>query len=140
MVKKKKQQIPKAIREEVWRKEMGRNYSGKCFVCSDLVSITNFDCAHIISEYEGGEIKVDNMKVTCRTCNLSCGTMNLIEFKWKYFSKKHPIMYFLYNFFIVLFIVIFFLGCHSLYITVDNLVNTVFYPKVSYFDYIYDLF
>jgi hypothetical protein len=86
--KAKKKTIPKALRDAVWVNEMGKNYDGKCYACQKQVDITTFDCAHILAEANGGETILTNLKITCKPCNLSCGTNNLDDFKEK-FKKEN---------------------------------------------------
>ena len=44
----------------------------------------SFHCGHIISEANGGEIKLDNLRPICHSCNSSMGTVNMDEFIIKY--------------------------------------------------------
>jgi 5-methylcytosine-specific restriction endonuclease McrA len=46
----------------------------------------NFDAGHIISEYNGGEMNVDNIVPICRSCNSSMGKKNMNE----YIQTHHP--------------------------------------------------
>jgi 5-methylcytosine-specific restriction endonuclease McrA len=83
----KKKPIPKAVRTQVWKTHIGNTLDGKCYVCNRIVYYDNFDAAHIIAEANGGLIIVENLRVTCKPCNTSCGTQNLNDFK-KMFNKK----------------------------------------------------
>lgn len=53
------------------------------------ISAFNFECSHIVSEYMGGEVAVNNLMAICNICNIcnkSMGTQNLNEYKkriWK---------------------------------------------------------
>jgi len=40
----------------------------------------NFACGHIISEYEGGSLDVNNLRPVCTTCNSSMGIRNMRDF------------------------------------------------------------
>lgn len=77
----KKKSIPKAIRMKAWEITIGDTIFGNCYCCEREVKIDNFDCAHIIAEKNGGETSLNNLQVTCKPCNLSCGIMNLNDFK-----------------------------------------------------------
>jgi hypothetical protein len=76
--------IPKSVRMELWRNHFGENWEGRCFVCRADINKENFDAAHKIAEANGGEATLDNLVPTCRTCNRSMGTMDLMEFKRRY--------------------------------------------------------
>ena len=85
--KRKKNPMPKAVKDAVWRKYHGDNGVAKCYVCKDTeIRMTAFDAGHIVSENEGGKTIVDNLIPICGTCNKSMGTTNLYEFE-KYFKK-----------------------------------------------------
>ncbi len=76
-----KRTIPKRIRTELWKVSFGDTLNGKCYVCDRNLEIDNFEAGHIISEKNGGDIVIDNLKVVCKPCNTSCGTRNLEDFK-----------------------------------------------------------
>ncbi len=44
----------------------------------------NFVCGHIIAEANGGELKLDNLKPICVSCNSSMGVQNMNEYIQKY--------------------------------------------------------
>lgn len=74
--------IPLRMRQLVWEKYIGANKTvGACYACEQPIKQDAFDCGHVQSTYDEGEISVDNLRPTCRTCNRSSGTMNLDEFK-----------------------------------------------------------
>jgi hypothetical protein len=84
--KKKKKPVPAALKRKVWAKWLSEEIGKAKCMCCNLTDITqlNFHCGHIISEAEGGELKVDNLKPICQSCNSSMGTMNMDEFMKKY--------------------------------------------------------
>jgi hypothetical protein len=84
--RKKKKAIPAALKRKVWAKWLGEETGKAKCLCCNLTDITqlNFHCGHIISEAEGGELKVDNLKPICQSCNSSMGTTNMEEFMKKY--------------------------------------------------------
>lgn len=84
--KKRKKTIPAALKRKVWAKWLGEETGKAKCLCCNLTDITqlNFHCGHIISEAEGGELKVDNLKPICQSCNSSMGTTNMDEFMKKY--------------------------------------------------------
>ena len=86
--KRKKEPIPKAVKDAVWKKYNGDNGIAKCFVCEDTeIRMNAFHAGHIISDKDGGLPVVDNLIPICATCNTSMGSINLYTFKEKYFKK-----------------------------------------------------
>jgi hypothetical protein len=77
----KKKSIPKALRMKLWEEQIGDTLSGYCFTCCRIVRIDDFQAGHIIAEVNGGQLTLSNLKVICKPCNTSCGTMNLNDFK-----------------------------------------------------------
>jgi 5-methylcytosine-specific restriction endonuclease McrA len=84
--KKKKKPIPVALKRKVWSKWVGEDIGKAKCMCCQLTDITqlSFHCGHIIAEAMGGELKVDNLKPICQSCNSSMGTTNMNEFIQKY--------------------------------------------------------
>jgi len=85
--KKKKLRIPKKIRLQVWEKRFDNLGKGNCFCCQEIIDKTDFHAGHIISEYEGGKISLDNLEPICNSCNSSMGIMNMNVFKNKFYSN-----------------------------------------------------
>ena len=82
----KKKSIPAALKRKVWNKWIGSEIGKtKCLCCnlSDIEQLS-FNCGHIISEAKGGELKVNNLKPICQSCNSSMGTNNMNEYIKKY--------------------------------------------------------
>ena len=88
--KKKKDKIPTAVRKIVWNTYIGKEIiTGKCLCCNaEDISSTNFDCGHIKSEKNGGEVNIENLRPICGNCNKSIGGNNMDEFMTKYKIKK----------------------------------------------------
>jgi hypothetical protein len=88
--KKKKEKIPATVRKIVWNTYIGKDNSvGKCLCCNaEDISSTNFECGHIKSEKNGGEVNIDNLRPICGHCNKSIGGNNMDEFMDKYKIKK----------------------------------------------------
>ena len=80
-----KKAIPKVVRQNVWNTYMGE-YSGKgyCFCCNytELTSF-QFECGHVVSEYNGGDVNVENLRPICSLCNKSMGKKNMVEYMTK---------------------------------------------------------
>jgi chromosome segregation ATPase len=85
-IKLKKKAIPKILKNKVWSKHIGIEIGQtKCLCCKFVdISQLNFHCGHIISEKDGGELTMENLKPICGSCNASMGTMNMDEFIKKY--------------------------------------------------------
>jgi len=86
--KPKKSPIPPKLRQEVWETNIGDKFWGNCFSCSMRINALEFACGHIVSEFNGGKMVLDNMKVVCKSCNSKMGTQNMLEFKEKRYSSK----------------------------------------------------
>lgn len=84
--KKKKQSIPKNVRVIVWNHYVGENIiHHRCLCCKKvLISITNFEVGHVLSEKNGGTHEINNLRPICFSCNHSMGTENMIDFVIKY--------------------------------------------------------
>ncbi len=78
----KKKSIPKKIKQLVWNNYIGEaNGTGLCNCCNKTtISQMSFHCGHIISEFNGGGITINNLKPICQLCNGSMGTKNMDEF------------------------------------------------------------
>ena len=85
--KKKKEKIPVALREQVWIKQMGRVFEGKCSTswCKNQITVFDFESGHNIPESKGGATNIDNLIPLCARCNKSMGNRYTIE-EW---SNKH---------------------------------------------------
>lgn len=100
----KRKPIPKKLRQDVWSKYNGNKVTGTCYCCGVLVQNLNkgWHCSHVISDVKGGVLRIENLRVCCRTCNLSMGNQNLYAYirekelkgqgsnNVKTYFKKHP--------------------------------------------------
>ena len=86
----KSKKIPSAVRKIVWNTYIGKdNTTGKCLVCSsEDISHTNFECGHVKSRVNGGDVTVDNLRPICGNCNKSIGGNDMDEFMDKFKIKK----------------------------------------------------
>lgn len=84
--KPKKKPIPVALKRNVWNKWIGEAIGKSKCMCCKLTEITmlNFACGHIVAEANGGELKLDNLKPICVSCNSSMGTQNMNTYIEKY--------------------------------------------------------
>lgn len=78
---KRKQKIPKAVREQVWLTHMGTVFESKCRVtwCMNKINVFDFQCGHNIPESRGGETNVSNLIPICARCNNSMGNHYTID-------------------------------------------------------------
>ncbi len=84
--KPKKKTIPIALKRNVWNKWVGEDIGKTKCLCCKLTEITmlNFACGHITAEANGGELKLDNLKPICVSCNSSMGTQNMNDYIQNY--------------------------------------------------------
>jgi len=84
--KKKKQSIPKNVRIIVWNHYIGEDIiKHRCLCCKKvIISNTNFEVGHVISEKNGGTHEINNLRPICFACNHSMGPENMIDFVVKY--------------------------------------------------------
>jgi hypothetical protein len=82
----KKKAIPLTLKRNVWNKYIGETVGKTLCLCCKLTDITqmNFSCGHIISANNGGEVKLDNLRPICVSCNSSMGTKNMDDFIAEY--------------------------------------------------------
>ena len=82
----KKQTIPAPLRRIVWNNWIGEDIGKTKCMCCKLTDITQltFNCGHIVAESRGGELKFENLKPICQSCNSSMGKQNMDEFILKY--------------------------------------------------------
>ena len=88
-----KTHIPQSIREHCWKnykKDSGQQNLDeiKCPLsyCNNMIDSFNFDTGHIISDKNGGDIKLSNLKPICSSCNKSMGSKNWDDFEKLYNS------------------------------------------------------
>ncbi len=87
--KKKKETIPISVKNTLWNIYFQNNLTGTCQCCRhEAISKNNFDCGHILSEKDGGQVSLDNLRPICRSCNSSMGTLNMDVFMKKYGFDK----------------------------------------------------
>ena len=69
----KKKAIPKAMREQIWLRDFGRQFEAKCKTswCQNRINVWDFQAGHNIPESKGGVTSPDNLLPICGRCNLS---------------------------------------------------------------------
>ena len=85
-IRKKKQTIPKNVRNIVWNHYIGEDIiKHKCLCCKKVtISNTSFEVGHVLSEKNGGTHEINNLRPICFACNHSMGTENMIDFVVKF--------------------------------------------------------
>jgi len=85
----KKTTIPRALREQVWRKNVGDKFESKCFIdwCTNRMTVFDFHVGHNRPESKGGATELLNLKPICSRCNLSMGNTYTIE-QWNKLSQN----------------------------------------------------
>ena len=79
---KKKKPIPPLLKIKVWNKHIGDVIGKTKCLCCKLQDIyqASFSCGHIIAESNGGELKLNNLKPICSSCNSSMGPKNMDDY------------------------------------------------------------
>jgi len=85
-IMKKKDQIPKKVKEEVWNKYIGDDIPKHLCLCCKLnrIKMVDFQVGHVISEKDGGTLAISNLRPICASCNHSMGSENMLEYAKKY--------------------------------------------------------
>lgn len=78
----KKKYIPKTLKIKVWDFYIGENNgTGLCLCCNEeKIKALHFECGHVISEFNGGKLCVENLRPICSRCNRSIGSKNMDQF------------------------------------------------------------
>ena len=84
-----KQNIPKAIREQCWIASFGKVFEHKCYVdwCENLINPFDYHVGHDKPESKGGTLDISNIKPICARCNLSMSDNYTIQ-EWIKLSEK----------------------------------------------------
>lgn len=83
-----KQKIPKALREQVWIRKIGRAFEAPCTIkwCSNTMTVFDYHVGHNIPESKGGTLHLHNLQPICCRCNLSMGSQYTIR-EWNNLAK-----------------------------------------------------
>ena len=84
-----KQNIPKAIREQCWLTTVGKKYESKCYIkwCKNTMTVFDFHVGHDKPESKGGTLDIENLKPICARCNLSMSDNYTIQ-QWSELSPE----------------------------------------------------
>lgn len=85
-----KETIPKSLKEQIWYKYIGLNLTeAPCLCCeSETIKIMHFHAGHVISEVNGGPTTLENLRPICARCNLQMGSMNMNEYIWRFYRRR----------------------------------------------------
>ena len=85
-----KKKIPPNLKIKVWNKYIGDEIGKSKCTCCNLIDIyqASFSCGHIISEFNGGENKVENLMPICNSCNSSMGIKDMNKYKKEFFDNN----------------------------------------------------
>lgn len=83
-----RQQVPKAVCNALWRRDCGEEYKGRCAACNGEITVHTFEAGHVVSDKHGGATDLSNLRVICGPCNKSCGARNLFDFKAEFFPNE----------------------------------------------------
>lgn len=86
----KKQNIPKAIREQCWIQSFGEIFNHSCYInwCENEINVFDFHVGHDKPESKGGTLDINNLKPICARCNLSMSSNYTIQ-EWNNLNG-HP--------------------------------------------------
>jgi 5-methylcytosine-specific restriction endonuclease McrA len=89
--RKRKQNIPRAVKEQLWLRDMGKEFEGKCMTswCKNMITLFDFQCGHNIPESKGGKTVLDNLVPICSRCNTSMGNQYTFT-EWSTMHKTEP--------------------------------------------------
>jgi 5-methylcytosine-specific restriction endonuclease McrA len=87
--KTKKDKITLAMREQIWKKYIGRVIDCLCPICQTrIIGMTDFSAGHVIAEATGGTTDVSNLVPICGNCNSRMSTENLYEYTMKNYMRQ----------------------------------------------------
>ena len=75
--------ILRAVREQVWLRECGKNYAHHCPVhfCQNLMTVFDFHVAHRRALAAGGDNSLANLVPLCARCNHGMATQSIEEWE-----------------------------------------------------------
>ena len=80
-----KKKIPKAMREQIWLRDFGKEFEAKCKTpwCINIINVWDFQAGHNIPESKGGTLDPSNLVPLCSRCNLSMSNTYSFD-EWAY--------------------------------------------------------
>lgn len=91
-VKNTRKAIPKALREEVWRRYIGNKYESKCTIgwCTNTITPFDYEVGHNIPHSKGGTTTIENLRPICSRCNKSMSDTYTID-EWNTMGTKQEV-------------------------------------------------
>ena len=73
--------VPKAVREQVWIKHMGKKYESKCYIkwCQSTINVFDFSLGDNVPVSKGGSDRISNLHPICCRCNTCMGNKYTIK-------------------------------------------------------------
>ena len=72
-------------RDDVWNKRFD-GMQGECYCCKEDINYQKgYHCGHIEAVANGGSNDLSNLEVVCQRCNYDMGTMNMLDYKKKFY-------------------------------------------------------
>ena len=96
--KKKKERIPRGLREQVWISQFGKVFEHECYIhwCKNKINVWDFHVGHNKPESRGGTLSINNLKPICSRCNLSMSDNYTIT-EWEQLRGVETCCFFKYN-------------------------------------------
>jgi len=90
-IKRRKKKIPHKLKKDSWYKYIGEDILKRnCIVCNiNELRNDNFEAGHIISEYNGGVISIDNIIPICSQCNKSMSSRNVDDYIKEFYPNNY---------------------------------------------------
>jgi len=85
--KRKRKNIPKKVRDALWRRDCGNLIDSVCYVCNGRMSYSNFEAGHILSAKNGGTDDLSNLRAICMNCNRGMGAEHIEDYKERRFGR-----------------------------------------------------
>ena len=77
--------LPRRVRHQLWHQRFGDNMQGHCHCCKQAVRVLDaWHAGHKKSRASGGSDELSNLEVTCTTCNLEMGTMDMDTYAFRF--------------------------------------------------------
>jgi hypothetical protein len=85
-----KKTISSKLRNQVWRKYNYNTLIGECTICKKSIDRDNdaWHCAHIKSEFNGGNTVLENLIPCCPDCNLQMGIQDANKYCMAKFKRE----------------------------------------------------
>lgn len=68
------------LKTEMWKDYNGESQTGKCYACSDFITIKNYHTGYIISLSNGGKHTPSNIRPICLGCKIKSNGQNLNDY------------------------------------------------------------